>query len=983
MKFGKYLAKRHLDLPEYAEYFINYKQLKKLINRLAGDDPREAHQRLQAQKATFFFQLERELEKVQGFYQEKEKDLEARLSLLVSKLAAARQAGISLNSASYIGLHEGFHRFRRDLEKLEEFIDLNGIGFSKVLKKWDKRSLSHTKELFLRRAVEIQPMFNREILVSMGDKANKCFLELEALSTGDTVYEPEVEPHQTNAVEDLVQEFFSFAAQYDPSDESSASQIKEWSQQLLSCNPPKLSYAFRTGITTNATNEALLALYEEKNVDLTEIDEYSGKGCLHYAASHANRDPIVKLCLSKNPGCVNLQDQYGRTALHYAAIKKALPVIKQLLQANADVNILDNDNYRALHYALFYNLPEITEIFLDHGALLTGNSERDYIPLNFACQFGAEAAIKVLLKKNSKPDMVTDAEGLYPLHIVARAGYYRLVEVLLDAGADINQVDKLNSWTPLIYAAAAGNSSTVKALLQHNANIAAVDERGYSALFYACWQGHAKSITELSSNLPHGPSDTSSSICCTASASKDKAQAAEMELEIEDDLMDLDGIPALSLPPPIIPIQRYGHSFLDSQKVILQIMFDNDPKAPSLQFKDDRRILSAGRLTISTSSSKDSIARNIDLPIKENDRVQTFQIENLKEFWMDFEVLPTFGTKVMVKATALPSIFEKSRDTGVSIAFFNVLLHAVGVLSFDYLMVTPFTGQPLEITKFDTYWKSTSFIESSTVDYPLDHYHATNASETIQASTFNVVTASSLQGAYKKSPVVLTADKVLVVSDPLLVSRGIAFPVMALTLDTLRKLDPSLETLQEYLEKENADQLNLYIPYPSVAELNDGKCPLNTRVDLNEYADLILSEVFRYVRKSEVRKSFVFSSPCAELCAVINWKQPNYPVLFVMNGLCLDGTYQSCNGFIKNLQHPCEAPRCFSPKDAARFAATNNLMGLVLPEGLIRIAPPIVPAVRILGLMVVAQGDHASDIVGLDGWGNGDTMYFDVASDSS
>lgn len=35
MKFGKYLAKRQLDLPEYAQYFIDYKGLKKV--RLFGD----------------------------------------------------------------------------------------------------------------------------------------------------------------------------------------------------------------------------------------------------------------------------------------------------------------------------------------------------------------------------------------------------------------------------------------------------------------------------------------------------------------------------------------------------------------------------------------------------------------------------------------------------------------------------------------------------------------------------------------------------------------------------------------------------------------------------------------------------------------------------------------------------------------------------------------------------------------------------------
>lgn len=32
MKYGKYLAKRQLDIPEYANYFMNYKALKKVYS---------------------------------------------------------------------------------------------------------------------------------------------------------------------------------------------------------------------------------------------------------------------------------------------------------------------------------------------------------------------------------------------------------------------------------------------------------------------------------------------------------------------------------------------------------------------------------------------------------------------------------------------------------------------------------------------------------------------------------------------------------------------------------------------------------------------------------------------------------------------------------------------------------------------------------------------------------------------------------------
>jgi CDK inhibitor PHO81 len=51
----------------------------------------------------------------------------------------------------------------RFLRLKQQFIELNATGFRKILKKWDKRSKSRTKELYLARQVEVQPCFNREV----------------------------------------------------------------------------------------------------------------------------------------------------------------------------------------------------------------------------------------------------------------------------------------------------------------------------------------------------------------------------------------------------------------------------------------------------------------------------------------------------------------------------------------------------------------------------------------------------------------------------------------------------------------------------------------------------------------------------------------------------------------------------------------------------------------------------------------------------
>lgn len=47
-------------------------------------------------------------------------------------------------------------RARAVLTQTQQFIEINATGFRKILKKWDKRFKSQTKELYLARQVEVQ-----------------------------------------------------------------------------------------------------------------------------------------------------------------------------------------------------------------------------------------------------------------------------------------------------------------------------------------------------------------------------------------------------------------------------------------------------------------------------------------------------------------------------------------------------------------------------------------------------------------------------------------------------------------------------------------------------------------------------------------------------------------------------------------------------------------------------------------------------------
>lgn len=1014
MKFGKYLARRQLDLPEYANYFINYKALKKLIKKLSVSEQEmpmstpghEIQRALQENRVTFFFRLERELEKVNTFYLQKEAELRTRLNILIEKQTAAKADGVlsSKSSVTYISLHEGFLRFRRDLERLEQFIELNATGFSKVLKKWDKRSKSHTKELYLTRQVEVQPVFHREELARFSDAASTSLLELEALGDGDTtiVIEEQARPLSTKRAneDDLYREFIKSASNLE-SDEEANHSIDEWIAQLSKTEDAKdrISKIFLSAVGSKVEEWALIKLYKSGQVDIHAVDEISNKNCLHKIAgipddeehSHAHRNTITTIAFQNNVDAKHL-DIYGRSPLHYAALTNKCSLLSRLIEHGAMMDAFDKDNFSALLYAIVNNYSKAVATLVEHGASLSVNSDRDYIPLNLACQHGNTDIVKTLL---SHPPIVNvaDAEGLFPIHIAARAGHSELIPLLVSHKFDVNEMDKLNQSTALTYAASEGHWKAVQALLKENADPSILDENGYTPLYHAAWEGRSKCMKELSqySNWTTdvsrfidlgGPSESNNTQAVTsASATSDALSETLDMMDLNTNGADFE-IPDLSLPPPIIPLQRFGHNFLENKKIILQLLLNMGSRTTS--FFTESAALPAGRLTISPRNNYDSIPRTLVLPIADSDRTLTFQVDALDKFGIDFEIFSTFGTRILAKSCALPYVFGLPPGPGglrqCQLPLMDARMRPVGDLSFRFQIVKPFAGKPLEITKYDTYWKSTSQVEQDRKTAP---------------QILSFVTASSVSDEYIRLLVCLTKDLVPVVvmshkHDDLskLVSvniQGVAVPISNLTLAEIEKLNggPMETNAYETLAKAvNAKefyslasekvlglkalldhlplhvQVNVEVFYPSVLEASRHLFGITTEQELNEYVDNILRTLFDHARESKAAynttRSIVFSSGNPDVCTLLNWKQPNYPVFFIMNAFDTSGEYKSAHGFpLQALGE--EDRRSISLKDATSFASTNNMLGIICNGHLLELVPSLVSTIRVSGLVLVAD----------------------------
>jgi CDK inhibitor PHO81 len=590
------------------------------------------------------------------------------------------------------------------------------------------------------------------------------------------------------------------------------------------------------------------------------------------------------------------------------------------------IDLIDHDNFTPLIHAIIHGHLECAERLLARSARIDPISDADHVPLNLACEHGSVAIVELLLKHGA--NILPDAEGLYPQHLVARSGQTpQLLLLLKDYGADLDQIDKLYSWTPLFHAASEGNVPCMRTLLDVGVKTSILDEKELSAMYYAAWEGHLECM-RLLSTIAVGVRSRLSPMQNAQLGPTIGTSTVPMPM-----IIDVDGIPELELPPPIIPLRRYGHNFLDT-KTFIQISFEESGEPPMMFFHDSK--YPAARLTISSKLS-DLIPKNILLPFQEDTRLVSFQIDNLDSFAIDFDVFPTYGARVIAKTVALPSIFRAllSSSGRCSLPLFDPRLRAIGQITFNFQVIKPFQGRPLEITDFETYWKATS---------QFDH----------RPSAF--ITGSSLSGDYVHLYVQHTCD-----GTPVLWPRwtidymDIEFPVSRLTYaqfisagsrhasktgdlsalpglpldgiadvhEILLKSAVSLQDALALLPK--GMHVNLQILYPSAEE--EKALRLGPTVNINVFGDAILAVVFDHARALRERspdsmRSIVFSSYSPTMCTALNWKQPNFPV-FLCNDLGREGELATSSAIQSS------GRRTTSIKEAVRIAQNNNFMGLI------------------------------------------------------
>jgi ankyrin repeat protein len=152
-----------------------------------------------------------------------------------------------------------------------------------------------------------------------------------------------------------------------------------------------------------------------------------------------------------------------------AAMRGDLAAVRRLVQQKADVNAAQVDGATALHWAVYRDSLELTDLLLANGADVSAANREGVTVLAMAALYGNPQLIDRLLKAGADAKQ-RGPNGETMVMFAARNGNPAAIKMLVAAGADVNAKEGMRGTTALMWATTQKHPEAVKALLEVGAD---------------------------------------------------------------------------------------------------------------------------------------------------------------------------------------------------------------------------------------------------------------------------------------------------------------------------------------------------------------------------------------------------------------------------------------------------------------------------------------------------------------------------------
>lgn len=181
--------------------------------------------------------------------------------------------------------------------------------------------------------------------------------------------------------------------------------------------------AFKYAVTGG--NKQLISLLMDESAE--EKTNY-GNNALHIAVLSGSLES-VKAVIAENPEMMNERNDKGQTPIFIAAENNKYVIVKQLLEAGADINLYDNNSRTILHLSVLYNNLASIKLLVEHNVEIDATDSNGNTPLMLAVKNRKAESAYYLLECGADTNILND-EGKSVYDYAVKNKMAELIELL-------------------------------------------------------------------------------------------------------------------------------------------------------------------------------------------------------------------------------------------------------------------------------------------------------------------------------------------------------------------------------------------------------------------------------------------------------------------------------------------------------------------------------------------------------------------------
>ncbi|KAH9845390.1 glycerophosphocholine phosphodiesterase GDE1-like [Teratosphaeria destructans] len=698
------------------------------------------------------------------------------------------------------------------------------------------------------------------------------------------------------------------------------------------------------------------------------------------------------------------QDLEGYAPLHLAVMGGHYRTTKALLliddaHPQADRRLTHSDyekNGASLALATKSNFHQIVKVLVDAGVHVNYQDEQGETALHLAARYGHVECARILLSVTGtfgvNVELAEKTYGWTPLFIACVDGHLDVVKLLVEKGAHISNKD-YSGWTPQEHAALRGHLAIAQYLAQFTPPPSLNSSPDISAQAYGALTNGSledRKSKGLSKDVVNGNGTvkapepvktfghrylTDESMVLVSLGSMDPRK--ELEAVMLDDIA-LSDAHSTQLDTALSLVITAKHADGEATTIDLPVRENISTSPVSLSTRDPTKVKLLFDLVPTYAGSTKPIARAVAL------------LSSIK---------PNIGAKRMNLQGDLSAPLVASAT-----------LDVIGTVNFSFLVISPFSHPNMSVSEDRTYWKKSatrvighrglgknmannrslqlgentldSFVAAASlgasyvefdVQMTKDHvpviYHDFLVSETgadvpvhsLTLEQFLALSDRANKSRRNRKDVVMDDDSNERPRPQRSYSLGATHDDdsseamrdrMKHTRDFKKKgfkgntrgdfIGSQFTTLEEMFIKLPEDiSFNIEMKYPMLWETVDEEMDTYA-IELNSFVDTVLNMVYERTKK----RNIIFSSFHPDICLLLSFKQPNFPVLFL--------TDAGDGGTVGDI-------RASSLQEAIRFASRWNLLGIVSAAKPFVLCPRLIQVVKSSGLVCVSYGTDNND----------------------